>query len=256
SKDQDSDPSGHKISILSKKITKENIRSYPWEIEKSEMHDQIKKCLKKLNQEEALNINYNELICSSIIDTENILEWIRNEFSDKEWNIISNTKKEKNWEKTDFLIVSKAKLFQKKLELLVEEVSNSLWKEKNDKTNRDIYDRIAKAFFKKYSFLNIQLFKNLEIYGIQITGFKMKILCLDKPGFCLYRVRKVDEITIPVKIEDNSIDKVFEKLMYSVQHTMECINDIKNVAKSMKKQAKESNWKKSFLKTISSLQNN
>lgn len=48
----------------------------------------------------------------------------------------------------------------------------------------------------------------------------MKILCLDKPGFGLYRVRKVDEITIPVKIEDNSIDKVFEKLMYSVQHTM------------------------------------
>ncbi|KAF0485585.1 hypothetical protein F8M41_022782 [Gigaspora margarita] len=95
----------------------------------------------------------------------------------------------------DFSIVSKAKLFQRKLELLVGEVLNSSWKEKNDKTNR-------------------------EIYGVQITGFKMKILCLDKPGFGLYRVRKVDEITIPVKIEDNSIDKVFEKLMYSVQHTM------------------------------------
>ncbi|CAG8846029.1 15454_t:CDS:2, partial [Gigaspora margarita] len=55
SKDQDSDPSEHKISIL-----------------------------KKLNQEEALNINYDEPICSSIINTENIPEWIRNKFSDKE----------------------------------------------------------------------------------------------------------------------------------------------------------------------------
>lgn len=63
----------------------------------------------------------------------------------------------------DFSIVSKAKLFQRKLELLVGEVLNSSWKEKNDKTNRDrkklirmlkdIYDRIAKTFFKKYSFL-------------------------------------------------------------------------------------------------------
>ncbi|CAG8791748.1 46435_t:CDS:2, partial [Gigaspora margarita] len=238
SKEQDSDPSKHKISILSKKIT---------EIEKSEIHNRIKKCLEKLNQEEALNINYDEPICSSIINTENIPEWIRNEFSNKEWNIISDTsqknqakrrvqekilkKRKKIGKKPDFSIVLKAKLFQKKLELLVGEVSNSPWKEKNDKTNR-------------------------KIYGVQITGFKMKILCLDKPGFCLYRVRKVDEITIPVKIEDNSIDKVFEKLMYSVQHTMECINDIKNVTKSMKKQVKESNWKKSFPKTISSPQNN
>ncbi|CAG8826131.1 35837_t:CDS:2, partial [Gigaspora margarita] len=91
SKDQDSDPFEHKISIFSEKIMKENLRSYPWEIEKSEMHDRIKKCLEKLNQEEALNINYDEPICSSIIDTENIPEWIRNEFSDKEWNIISDT---------------------------------------------------------------------------------------------------------------------------------------------------------------------
>ncbi|CAG8852714.1 5330_t:CDS:2, partial [Gigaspora margarita] len=89
-------------------------------------------------------------------------------------------KKKKIGKKPDFSIVSKASYFKKKLELLVGEVSNSPWKEKNDKTNR---------------------------------GFKMKILCLDKPRFCLYRVKKVDEITIPVKIEDNSINKVFEKLM-------------------------------------------
>ncbi|CAG8735653.1 4568_t:CDS:2, partial [Gigaspora rosea] len=57
-KDQSKDE--HKISILGKKIT-------------------------------ALNINYDEPICSSIIDTENIPEWIRNKFSDKERNIISDT---------------------------------------------------------------------------------------------------------------------------------------------------------------------
>ncbi|CAG8764593.1 21344_t:CDS:2, partial [Gigaspora margarita] len=115
SKDQDADPSEHKISILGKK-----------------------------NYEEALNINYDEPICSSIIDTGNIPEWIRKEFSDKEWNIISDTKDEnptpkkrkKIGKKPNFSIVSKAKLFQKKLELLVGEVSNSPWKEKNDKTNR------------------------------------------------------------------------------------------------------------------------
>lgn len=41
----------------------------------------------------------------------------------------------------------------------------------------------------------------------------MKVFCFDKPGFGLYRVRKVDEITIPVNIKDDSIDRNFEGLM-------------------------------------------
>lgn len=41
----------------------------------------------------------------------------------------------------------------------------------------------------------------------------MKIFCFDKPGFGLYRVRKVDEITIPVNIKDDFIDRTFEGLM-------------------------------------------
>ncbi|CAI2195462.1 17024_t:CDS:2, partial [Funneliformis geosporum] len=79
---------------------------------------------------------------------------------------------------------------------------------------KDIHDRIIRIFFSKYSFLNIDTFKKLEIYGVQISGFKMTILCLDKPGFGLYRIRTIDEVTIPVNVvETNSIDRTFEGLM-------------------------------------------
>ncbi|CAG8801393.1 850_t:CDS:2, partial [Gigaspora rosea] len=52
--------------------------------------------------------------------------------------------------------------------------------------------------------------------------FTMKIYCLDKPDFGLYRVRKVDEVVIPVKTEDNKIDKIFEGLI---------VGEVKKMAK-------------------------
>ncbi|CAB4410354.1 unnamed protein product [Rhizophagus irregularis] len=286
---------------------------HAWKINNSDMHERVKKCLRDID---ITNINYDEPICSSIIDTDNPPTWIKNEFSDDEWKVISKGSAIKNhfkwirkmkdykcynneinegtWQidaisiplkystrsltdvlllmpeksskasserknsvisnsssenfykenekpikkkrkrndefiprkrkkigrKPDLMIMSKTRLFQKKLEFFVGEVSNSPWKEKSDKTNKDrkklirmlkdIYDHIAKTFFSKYSYLNINSFKNLEIYGIQITGFKMKIFCFDKPGFGLYRVRKVDEITIPVNIKDDFIDELLK----------------------------------------------
>lgn len=51
------------------------------------MHERIKKCLGDID---IANINNDEPICSSIIDTENPPIWIKNEFSDDEWKLISD----------------------------------------------------------------------------------------------------------------------------------------------------------------------
>ncbi|CAG8566747.1 12395_t:CDS:2 [Rhizophagus irregularis] len=308
-------------------ITDDEISSYPWKINNSDMHERVKKCLRDID---ITNINYDEPIRSSIIDTDNPPTWIKNEFSDDEWKVISSNdnchykkfirrserffsnsegsaiknhlpeksskasserknsvisnsssenfykenekpikkkrkrndefiprKRKKIGRKPDLMIMSKTRLFQKKLEFFVGEVSNSPWKEKSDKTNKDrkklirmlkdIYDHIAKTFFSKYLYLNINSFKNLEIYGIQITGFKMKIFCFDKPGFGLYRVRKVDEITIPVNIKDDFIDRTFEGLMTKVY-----VNNIKTTISSQRKGAKNLQWEKSLPKTMNS----
>ncbi|PKY23274.1 hypothetical protein RhiirB3_387078 [Rhizophagus irregularis] len=233
-------------------LADDEISSYPWKINNSDMHERVKKCLRDID---ITNINYDEPIRSSIIDTDNPPTWIKNEFSDDEWKVISSNdnchykkfirrserffsnsegsaiknhlpeksskasserknsvisnsssenfykenekpikkkrkrndefiprKRKKIGRKPDLMIMSKTRLFQKKLEFFVGEVSNSPWKEKSDKTNK---------------------------------GFKMKIFCFDKPGFGLYRVRKVDEITIPVNIKDDFIDRTFEGLMYN-----------------------------------------
>lgn len=50
------------------------------------MHERVKKCLRDID---ITNINYDEPICSSIIDTDNPPTWIKNEFSD-EWKVISS----------------------------------------------------------------------------------------------------------------------------------------------------------------------
>jgi hypothetical protein len=51
------------------------------------MHERIKKCLGDID---ITNINYDEPICSSIIDTENPPTWIKSEFSNDEWRDISD----------------------------------------------------------------------------------------------------------------------------------------------------------------------
>ncbi|GET64101.1 hypothetical protein GLOIN_2v1789140 [Rhizophagus irregularis DAOM 181602=DAOM 197198] len=328
-------------------ITDDEISSYPWKINNSDMHERVKKCLRDID---ITNINYDEPIRSSIIDTDNPPTWIKNEFSDDEWKVISSNdnchykkfirrserffsnsegsaiknhfkwirkmkdykyynneinegtwqidaisiplkarsltdvlllmpeksskasserknsvisnsssenfykenekpikkkrkrndefiprKRKKIGRKPDLMIMSKTRLFQKKLEFFVGEVSNSPWKEKSDKTNKDrkklirmlkdIYDHIAKTFFR----------------------FKMKIFCFDKPGFGLYRVRKVDEITIPVNIKDDFIDRTFEGLMTKVY-----VNNIKTTISSQRKGAKNLQWEKSLPKTMNS----
>ncbi|RIB21774.1 hypothetical protein C2G38_2175640 [Gigaspora rosea] len=93
---------------------------------------------------------------------------------------------------------------------------------------KDVYDSIVEISFEKYSFLDIDSFKEMEIYG----GVKTT-------GFGLYRVRKVDEVVIPVKTENNNIDKIFEGLMFSVNQTMEYIEEVKKMAKIKKKQKQQ-----------------
>lgn len=51
------------------------------------MHERVKKCLRDID---ITNINYDEPIRSSIIDTDNPPTWIKNEFSDDEWKVISS----------------------------------------------------------------------------------------------------------------------------------------------------------------------
>ncbi|CAG8692778.1 14971_t:CDS:2, partial [Racocetra fulgida] len=70
----------HKITIISDEVTK---------IGSSDMHDHIKECIKNIDLE-SLNLNYDELIYSSIIDTKNPSDWIKDEFSDDEWKKISD----------------------------------------------------------------------------------------------------------------------------------------------------------------------
>ncbi|CAI2199265.1 4161_t:CDS:2, partial [Funneliformis geosporum] len=97
-----------------------------------------------------------------------------------------------------------------------------------------------------HSLINIDTFKKLEIYGVQISGFKMTILCLDKLGFGLYRIRTIDEVTIPVNVvENNSIDRTFEGLM-----TKEYVDNVKSTVKSKKRQAINLEWERSIPKTI------
>uniref|UniRef100_U9ULL3 Uncharacterized protein n=1 Tax=Rhizophagus irregularis (strain DAOM 181602 / DAOM 197198 / MUCL 43194) TaxID=747089 RepID=U9ULL3_RHIID len=68
-------------------ITDDEISSYPWKINNSDMHERVKKCLRDID---ITNINYDEPIRSSIIDTDNPPTWIKNEFSDDEWKVISS----------------------------------------------------------------------------------------------------------------------------------------------------------------------
>ncbi|CAG8747913.1 13170_t:CDS:2 [Dentiscutata erythropus] len=51
------------------------------------MHYHIKKCLKEAN---LANISHDEPISSSIIDTENPPDWLKNEFSSRKWKMISD----------------------------------------------------------------------------------------------------------------------------------------------------------------------
>ncbi|CAI2196866.1 4687_t:CDS:2, partial [Funneliformis geosporum] len=66
-----------------------DISMYPWNIENTSMHERIKTCLRDVNLD---NLDYDEPICSSIIDTEFPPIYIRKEFSNNEWEIISDNK--------------------------------------------------------------------------------------------------------------------------------------------------------------------
>ncbi|CAI2197910.1 10730_t:CDS:2, partial [Funneliformis geosporum] len=70
-------------------ITDGDISMYPWDIENTSMHERIKTCLRDVNLD---NLDYDEPICSSIIDTEFPPIYIRKEVSNNEWEIISDNK--------------------------------------------------------------------------------------------------------------------------------------------------------------------
>ncbi|CAJ0767129.1 7267_t:CDS:2, partial [Entrophospora sp. SA101] len=78
---------------------------------------------------------------------------------------------------------------------------------------KDIHDYIFKTYISKFSGVEIVKIGQLEIYRVLVTGFKLIVFVLDRPGYGLYRVRKVDEVIIPVKKKDDKIILVLESLM-------------------------------------------
>ncbi|CAJ0745927.1 2954_t:CDS:2, partial [Entrophospora sp. SA101] len=150
--------------------------------------------------------------------------------------------------KSDNLNLDKENLnSQKKREPIVGEIAYSPWDEDDIKTRndqlklyrmmKDLFDDIMKTNILKYDkFVTADMFKSLEIYGILIKGFQMFVFVLDKPGFGLYRIRKVDELTIPVKEKNDDVIKVYESLMFAVKKTKEFIDELHENLRTKKKE--------------------
>src|SRR5947208_12637072 len=53
----------------------------------------------------------------------------------------------------------------------------------------------------------------IDVNSFLFLGFQMLVFVLDKPGFGLYRICKVDELMILVKEKNDDVIKVYESLM-------------------------------------------
>ncbi|CAJ0752948.1 11638_t:CDS:2, partial [Entrophospora sp. SA101] len=140
-----------------------------------------------------------------------------------------------------------------KFEFLVGEVCSQPWNEKEDKTNgdtgklfrlmKDCYDSIALYFYEKFgtNYSSCWNLKNLEIYGIIVSGFEIIIYVLDQPGFGVYRIRKVVKLEIPVKEENNDYYLYINKLMFAINEMEKLVENLNSELskKSSKKNEKD-----------------
>ncbi|CAJ0828503.1 15141_t:CDS:10, partial [Entrophospora sp. SA101] len=180
----------------------------------------------------------------------------RNEVSsdDSKENHIVEKKRKKQGKRPDVIFVSRKSIKPDvKFEFLVGEVCSQPWNEKEDKMNgdtrklfrlmKDCYDSIALYFYEKFgtNYSSCWNLKNLEIYGIIVSGFEIIIYVLDQPGFGVYRIRKVVKLEIPVKEENNDYYLYINKLMFAINEMEKLVENLNSELskKSSKKNEKD-----------------
>nr|CAG8540607.1 12909_t:CDS:2 [Entrophospora candida] len=107
----------------------------------------------------------------------------------------------------------------------------------------DCYDSIVLYFYNKFSvnYSNHYNLRNLEIYGIIISGFELTIYVLDHPGFGAYRIQKAAQLNIPAKEENDNYYFYINKSMFAIDKMSKLVNNLNSELeqKSSKKNEKD-----------------
>ncbi|CAG8812705.1 19801_t:CDS:2 [Gigaspora margarita] len=118
------------------------------------------------------------------------------------------------------------------------------------KMMKDNYDTIVSYFYNQYGqYMHQDLsLRNLEIYGILVSGFDLEIFVLDRPGAVISRVRRVIRIEIPVNIENNDYYLWMDRLVYALNAQHSLLNKL--IIKLKKKKSQDEEYKGFLFSTI------
>ncbi|CAG8771918.1 25786_t:CDS:2, partial [Gigaspora rosea] len=118
------------------------------------------------------------------------------------------------------------------------------------KMMKDNYDTIVSYFynqFGQYMYQDLTL-RNLEIYGILVSGFDLEIFVLDRPGAVVSRVRRVIKIEIPVNTENNDYYLWMDHLVYALNTQHSLLNKL--ISKLKNKKSRDEEYKEFLFSTI------
>ncbi|CAG8616053.1 16461_t:CDS:2, partial [Racocetra fulgida] len=118
------------------------------------------------------------------------------------------------------------------------------------KTMKDNYDTIVSYFynqFGEYMYQNHSL-RNLEIYGILVSGFELEIFVLDQPGAVVSRVRRITRIEIPVNIKNNDYYLWIDRLVYALNTQHSLLNKL--ISKLKREKLRDEEYKGFLFSTI------